>query len=73
MKTKYEYRVVHFDMKWNAMGSRLGTDFASIERQMNVLGADGWELVKVSEVLGGKSMGMVVTVAIIATFKRTTE
>jgi transcriptional regulator with XRE-family HTH domain len=73
MKTNYEYRVVHFDMKWNALGSKLGTDFAAIEKQMNVLGAEGWELVKVSEVLGGRNMGMVVTVAIIATFKRIGE
>jgi transcriptional regulator with XRE-family HTH domain len=73
MKTKFEYRVVHFDMKWNTMGSKLGTEFAAIEKQMNVLGAEGWELVKLSEILGGKSMGMVVTAAIIATFKRTAE
>jgi hypothetical protein len=71
MKAKYEYRVFHFDKKWNAMGSKLGTDFVAIEKKMNELGAEGWELVKVSELLGGRNMGMVVTVAIIATFKRT--
>ena len=67
MKTKYEYRVVRFDMKWNALGSKLGTDFAEMEKQMNVLGAEGWELVKVSEILGSG----VATIALIATFKRT--
>ena len=69
MKTKYEYRVVRFDMKWNAFGSKLGTDVAAMEKQMNVLGAEGWELVKLSEVLAG----MVNTIAFIATFKRTAE
>ena len=66
MTTQYEYRVVRFDMKWNTMGSRLGTDFAAVDKQMNVLGAEGWELVKVSEILAGT----VQTVAIIAIFKR---
>ena len=27
VKTKYEYRIVRFDMKWKTMGSKLGTDF----------------------------------------------
>jgi transcriptional regulator with XRE-family HTH domain len=68
MTTQYEYRVVRFEMKWNSMGSKLGTDFAAIEKEMNVLGAEGWELVKVSEILG---IGITVyTVALIATFKR---
>ena len=67
MKTQYEYRVVRFEMKWNALGGKLGTDFAAIEKQMNVLGAEGWELVKVSEIIGAG----IATVALIATFKRT--
>jgi transcriptional regulator with XRE-family HTH domain len=67
MKTQYEYRVVRFDMKWNTLGSKLGTDFAAVEKEMNVLGAEGWELVKLSEVLSGT----VFTIAIIAFFKRT--
>ena len=67
MKTKYEYRVVRFDMKWNTLGMKLGTDFAAMESQMNVLGAEGWDLVKLSEVLAGT----VNTIAFIATFKRT--
>ena len=71
MTTQYEYRVVRFDMKWSTLGYKLGTDFAAIEKQMNVLGAEGWELVKVSEILGGAGMKTVVTVGIIATFKRT--
>ena len=65
MKTKYEYRVVRFDIKWNAWGTKLGADF-EMEKQLNVLGAEGWELVKVSEVIGDG----VATVAIIAFFKR---
>jgi transcriptional regulator with XRE-family HTH domain len=68
MKTKYEYRVVSFDMKWNVMGTKLGTDFAEIERQMNVLGAEGWELVKISEIIVAGT-----TTALVATFKRTME
>ena len=50
MKTKYEYRVVRFDIKWNAWGTKLGADF-EMEKQLNVLGAEGWELVKISEIL----------------------
>ena len=68
MTTRYEYRVVRFDMKWSALGNKLGTDFAAMEKQMNVLGAEGWELVKVSEVLGASASS--VTVALIATCKR---
>jgi len=68
MTTQYEYRVVRFDMKWNTMGTKLGADFAAIEREMNVLGAEGWELVKVSEILGVGAACY--TVALIATFKR---
>jgi transcriptional regulator with XRE-family HTH domain len=71
MKTKYEYRVVRFDMKWNVMGSKLGTDFAEIERQMNVLGAEGWELVKISEIIVSATGST--TTALVATFKRTME
>jgi transcriptional regulator with XRE-family HTH domain len=69
MKIKYEYRVVRFDMKWNALGMKLGTDFAEMEKQMNALGAERWELVKLSEIIGGGTC----TVALIATFKRTEE
>jgi transcriptional regulator with XRE-family HTH domain len=66
MTTRYEYRVAQFDLKWKSLGTTLATDFAAIERQMNTLGAEGWELVKISEVLAGT----VYTVALIATFKR---
>ena len=70
MKTKYEYRVVRFDIKWNAWGTKLGADF-EMEKQLNVLGAEGWELVKISEILG--SGVTVCTAALIATLKRTAE
>lgn len=53
MTTQFEYRVVRFDMQWNIMGWKLGTDFAAIEKEMNLLGAEGWEIVKVSEVIAG--------------------
>ena len=66
MTTRYEYRVIRLDLKWSKFGGSLGTDFAAIEKQMNVLGAEGWELVKVSEVIGSG----VFTIAIIAFFKR---
>ena len=70
MKTKYEYRVVRFDIKWNAWGTKLGADF-EMEKQLNVLGAEGWELVKISEIIGPSLT--VSTVALIATLKRTAE
>jgi transcriptional regulator with XRE-family HTH domain len=70
MKTKYEYRVVRFDIKWNAWGTKLGADF-EMEKQLNVLGAEGWELVKISEIIGPSMT--VSTVALIATLKRTAE
>jgi transcriptional regulator with XRE-family HTH domain len=66
MTARYEYRVAQFDIKWKSLGATLATDFSAIEKQMNVLGAEGWELVKVSEVLAGT----VHTVALIVTFKR---
>jgi hypothetical protein len=68
MTTKYEYRVVRFDIKWNAWGTKLGADF-EMEKQLNVLGAEGWELVKISEILGSTAC----TVALVATLKRTAE
>ena len=68
MKTKYEYRVVRFDIKWNAWGTKLGADF-EMEKQLNVLGAEGWELVKISEIIATYAC----TVALIATLKRTAE
>jgi transcriptional regulator with XRE-family HTH domain len=70
MTTKYEYHVVRFDMKWSTMGYKLGTDFSAMEKQMNVLGAEGWDLAKLSEVLANGSSGAY-TLAYIATFKRT--
>ena len=70
VKTKYEYRVVRFDIKWNAWGTKLGADF-EMEKQLNVLGAEGWELVKISEIIGPSMT--VSTVALIATLKRTAE
>ena len=67
MVIKFEYRVVRFDMKWNRIGFKLATDFPEMEAQMNLLGSEGWELVKMSEVIGGAPY----TVALVATFKRT--
>jgi transcriptional regulator with XRE-family HTH domain len=69
MTTQYEYRVVRFDLKWNTLGTKLITDFAPVEKQMNDLGAEGWDLVKVSEILGCSAATF--TIALIATFKRT--
>ena len=42
-----------------------------MEKQLNVLGAEGWELVKISEIIGPSMT--VSTVALIATLKRTAE
>ena len=66
---RYEYRVLRFDMTWSGWGGKFGTDLAAIEEQMNVLGADGWELVKISEILGAGVQASS-TAALIATFKR---
>ena len=66
---RYEYRVLRFDMKWSGLGGKFGTDFTALEEQMNVLGADGWELVKISEILGAGVQASS-TAALIATFKR---
>jgi transcriptional regulator with XRE-family HTH domain len=68
--TKFEYRVVRFDMKYRSVGIKfelkVETDFAEMEKQMSVLGAEGWELVKISEII---AMGPI-TMALVATFKR---
>ena len=66
VKTQYEYRVVRFDLKWKTLGMTFDTDFAPIERQMNTLGAEGWELVRVSEIEQFSSG----TTALVAFFKR---
>ena len=66
MTTQYEYRVVRLDMKWSSFGAKLVTDVEAIQDQMNALGEEGWELVRVSEIIGGT----VFTFAIIAFFKR---
>jgi transcriptional regulator with XRE-family HTH domain len=67
MKTQYEYRVVRFDIPWSAMG-KLKADFGLFEREMNVLGAEGWELVKLSELYSAAMC----TAALVATFQRPT-
>jgi hypothetical protein len=66
MATKYEYRVIRFDMAWKSLGTKLITDFGAVERQMNTLGSEGWELVKISEIIAGQ----VYTIALVAFFKR---
>jgi hypothetical protein len=71
MPTRYEYRVIPFEMKLK--GAKVLTDFADIERQFNALGAEGWELVKVSELLSNTTMTYVLTAALVATFKRPLE
>ena len=71
MPTRFEYRVIPFEMKLK--GTKVLTDFAAIERQINALGAEGWELVKVSELLNGTTMTYVLTAALVATFKRPLE
>jgi hypothetical protein len=73
MPARYEYRVVPFQMKWQALRSNLQTDFPAIEKEMNEMGADGWELVKMVEVLGSGGLNTVATVALVATFKRPVE
>lgn len=70
MPIRYEYKVVPFEMKWRKLGIKLLTDFASIESQMNAMSADGWELVKLIDVLGSGGVNMVATAALVATFRR---
>jgi hypothetical protein len=67
MTTKYEYRVVRFDMAYKTMGSKLTTDFGAMEKELSTLGSEGWELVKVSEIV----TGTVITIALVAFLKRT--
>jgi hypothetical protein len=56
-------------MTWDTIGYKLRTDFSEMEKQMNLLGAEGWELVKLSEIIAGQ----VYTPAIVAFFKRTSQ
>jgi transcriptional regulator with XRE-family HTH domain len=72
MRTQYEYRVVRFDINWSTMGFKLLTDFAAVQKQMTELGKDGWDLVRMSEILSA-GPGAPYTVALIATFKRTAQ
>ena len=53
-----------------AFPGKLGADFVEMEKQLNVLGAEGWELVKISEIIGAGGPN---TLALIATLKRTAE
>jgi transcriptional regulator with XRE-family HTH domain len=66
MATKYEYRVVRFDMTWGRLATKLSTDFGEIESQINGLGAEGWELVALVPIIGAATP----TTALIATFKK---
>jgi transcriptional regulator with XRE-family HTH domain len=70
MTTQYEYRVVRFDLNWSTIGGKLLTDVAGVQKQMNELGKDGWDLVRMSEILGA-GPGVPYTFALIAIFKRT--
>ena len=63
---KYEYKVLKFDIKgW--ISSKV--DSVDMEAQLNECGAKGWDLVKVSEILGD----MAVTKMLVATLKRPVE
>ena len=61
--TKYEYKVLKFDMKgW--MGGQI--DDEEMERRLNSLGAEGWELIRVTPIL----IDMGRTRLLVATMKR---
>ncbi|MGE3858104.1 MAG: DUF4177 domain-containing protein [Dehalococcoidia bacterium] len=71
MPTQYEYRVARYDVRWKNMGTRAEVDTQAIEDQMNALGAEGWDLVKMVEIRGYGSVTTVEsTVGFVATFKR---
>jgi transcriptional regulator with XRE-family HTH domain len=71
MPAQYEYRVVRYEVTWKSMGTKFEVDTQAIEDQMNALGAEGWDLVKMVELRGYGSVTTVEsTVAFIATFKR---
>lgn len=71
MPTGFEYRVVRYDVKWKSMGTRFEVDTQTMEEEMNALGAEGWDLVKMVDVRGYGSMQRIEsTVGFIATFKR---
>jgi len=60
---KYEYKVLKFDVK-GIFGGKV--DLSDIESQLNRLGAEGWALSQVSEILNSSSM----TVMLVAMLKR---
>jgi hypothetical protein len=45
---RYEYKVLKFDVT-GLFSAKV--DFVDMERQLNELGSDGWQLVKVSTIL----------------------
>lgn len=63
---KYEYKVLTFDAK--GLFSRK-MDPSGIESQLNQYGSEGWELIKVTEVL--KELG--VTSSLVAFMKRSLQ
>ena len=69
MPTQFEYRVARFDVKWPMLGNKVELDTDAIEKEMNALGAQGWDLAKMVEILAQGSVGEYTT-AILATFKR---
>ena len=69
MPTQFEYRVTRFDVKWPMLGNKVEIDTDAIEKEMNALGAQGWDLAKMVEILAQGSVGEYTT-AFLATFKR---
>lgn len=65
--TKSEFKVLRFDVK-GFFGGKL--DCASMESQLNEVGAQGWSLVKMTEILGGDGGN---TVMVLAIFQRSVE
>ncbi len=63
---KYKYKVLKYDMKWKSLETRLLTDFEAIEKELNELGSEGWELVKQTSVHGAHGY----TNAIVVTLKK---
>ena len=71
MTTQYEYRVARYDVKWKSLGTKFEVDTHGMEDEMNLLGAEGWDLVKMVDVRGYGAMHSVESiVGFIATFKR---
>ena len=62
---EHEYKILEFRITWKTMGG-LNTDFSKFEEQLNDLGEQGWDLFKMTDILGDGGY----TYSMVATLKR---